>query len=99
LQSSNSQAQDQSWQNRPNTQITGFQSPQSVGFNTQNTQNFVPQSSSWQSKISFWKIHIFSFHYLDSQIIPNQQPFIETTTVRQNLFSLQGLFISSLILL
>jgi len=43
------------------TQVTGFQSPQSVGFNTQNTQNFVPQSPSWQSKISFSKIHIFSF--------------------------------------
>jgi hypothetical protein len=43
----------------PNTQITGNQPPQIVGFSSQNTQNFVSPKQPWQSKIFFSMITVF----------------------------------------
>jgi hypothetical protein len=75
FQNPNVQAQDQSWQNRPNTQLTGNQLSQSASFNTQNTQNFVPQPQSWQGRFFFLKsIPLFFFRFkIGSQSFQNQQ--------------------------
>jgi hypothetical protein len=53
--------QDQSWQNRPNTQFTGTQFPQSSSFNTQNSQILLPKSQSGQGRISLPSPVLFSF--------------------------------------
>ncbi len=56
FESQNPRKQEQSWQNKGTTQFTDSQSPSSTSFNT---QKFVAQPQSWQSKIRFSpKTHI-----------------------------------------
>jgi hypothetical protein len=57
FESQNPQRQEQSWENKATTQFADSQSPSSSSFNTQNTQKFVAQPQSWQSKtFSFQKL-------------------------------------------
>jgi hypothetical protein len=75
FQKSNIREQDQSLQSRPTIQFSESQSPQSTGFNTQNTQTFDAQPQSWQSKIVAFRISPILFSLISFSNDPKSTTF------------------------
>jgi hypothetical protein len=74
FQNQNTREQEQTWENKPTAQLTGNQLPQSTD---SNTQSFLFQPQTWQSKIHFLKsLFNFSLFKIASQTFQNQQPLI-----------------------